>query len=178
MEKPYLTSNLKIDEDALKKTFICKLNELYLILLSLTQCLPLIAKATNFGDLENVIEQLLSEVKIQIFRIDQIFVLFNIIPNDNNFLSVSKILQLLPHKYEYGQMDNLSKDLSIVFHLQKILAIQHNYFHILKSIANSLNNISIKQYLQYSCDECKDSKEMLDNVAKDYIESHIDGFLK
>lgn len=178
MEKPYLSGNLKLDEDALRKIFICNLNQIYLILLCLTECLPVIAKAACYGDLENVINELLQEVKMQLFRINDIFIQLDLPPNEKCPSATNKIWQMLVHQYEYEQMDNLSKDLSIVFHLQKILTIKENYFQTLKSIANSLNSINIKQHLQYSCDECRFNKETITLVAKEYMESSINTFLK
>jgi len=179
MEKPFLLNNLKLDEEALRKIFVFNLNQIHLILLYLTECLPLIAKATCYGDLENIInEEILSDVKVQLFRISDIFMQLNIVPNQNCPSKLNELLPNLNYKYEYEQMDSLSKDLSIVFYLQKLLSIKENHFQILKSIANSLNSINIKSYLQYNCDECKNNKEMLTLVAKDYIESNINTFLR
>lgn len=177
MEKPFLSGNLKLNEDALKKIFLYNLNQVYLILLRLSEVLPQIAKSTCFGDLENVIDQLLVEVKFQIIRVEDIFKQLNKVPMKKYSRDTEEILKLLTQKYEYEQIDNLSKDLSLVFHLQKVVLIMKNYFYILKSIDSSLNSLNIKQYLQYSYDEYEDNRTTFMLIAKEYMESNINNFL-
>ena len=178
MEKPFLSGNLKLNEDALKKIFLYNLNQIHPILLQLKNILPELAKATNFGDLQNVVDEFLLEVKSQTIRVDEIFKQLNEIPTERYSYTTKQLLQTLEHKHEYEQMDNLSKDLSLVFHLQKVVLIIKNYFHILKSIANSLNSLNIKQNLQYSYDECEDNQIMFTLLAKEYMESSINTFLR
>ena len=177
MEKLYLSGNIKVDEVSLKKIFIYKLNYIYLILDWLAENLPELAKAVAYGDLENAIEELTSEVKVQICRINEIFILLKEAPNKNNNPVTSELLQILTPDYTFETTDNLLRDLYFVFYLQKIIGIQKSYFYILKSISNTLNDINIKQYLQYSCDECDDNQIIFTLIAKEYMESTINTFL-
>ncbi|MVN22663.1 DUF892 family protein [Mucilaginibacter arboris] len=176
MEKPFLSGNLKLDEVSLRKVFLYNLNQIYPILNYLSGSLPEIAKSTYYGDLQYAIEELLSEVQVQIFRIKDIFIQLNEVPCKKCTHDTTKMLQILDYVDEHK--DNLSKDLSIVFYIQKVLSVQKNYFHILKSIANTLNSVNIKQYLQFSCDECKDNQTIFTLIAKEYMESTINSFLK
>jgi hypothetical protein len=177
MEKPFLLGNLKLDEAALRKIFIYNLNKIYPILLHLENHLPELAGTTCYGDLQNAILELTSEVNIQATRIDDIFLQLKEVPVRKVSPATNCVLQVLVPDSGYSYLDGLSKDLSLVFHLQKVLNIKKNYFYILKSIAGSFNNINIKQHLQYSCDECEDNQLIFKLIAKEYMESSINPFL-
>ncbi len=177
MEKPFLSGNLKLDEASLRKIFIYNLNKIFPILLYLKNTLPSMAHYSFYGDLQNVIEELLSEVHVQIERVNDIFTELKEVPVEENDPVNIKLLQILTCNNDYEPMDNLSKDLSLVFYLQRIIAIKTNYFYILKSISNSFNSINIKQHLQYSCDECKENKLLFRLIAKEYMETSINNFL-
>lgn len=177
MEKPFLSGNLKLDEASLKKIFIYNLNQIFPILLYLKHTLPLMEKYIFFGDLQNVIDELLSEVQVQVNRVNEIFIELKEVPYEENDKVNIKLLQILAYNNESEPCDNLSKDLSLVFYLQRIIAIKTNYFYILKSISNSFNSINIKQHLQYSCDECKENKLLFRLIAKEYMETSINNFL-
>ncbi len=176
MEKPFLSGNLKLDEASLKRIFIYNLNQVYPVLLHLADSLPILAKSIFYGDLHNAAEELLSEVKVQLDRVDAIFVHLKEVPKNSN--TPNDKIQFLTFDNEDELLDGLSKDLALVFYLQKIIAVKKNYFHILKSIGNSLNDINIKQYLQYSCDECEENQMIFRLIAKEYMESTINKFLQ
>ncbi|RYE37036.1 MAG: DUF892 family protein [Sphingobacteriaceae bacterium] len=177
MEKPYLNNDIKLDEQALRKIFLYNLNKIYPVLLHLTYQLPCLADESCFGDLENALTELFMEVKLHVARINAIFDELKEVPKTEKSISVNKILEaLLPDKGEYS-FDNLSKDLHLVFHVQKILNIKRNYYSILKSIAGSLNNIDIKQHLQYNYDECESNQIMFKLIAKEYMDTSINTFL-
>ncbi|RYY07308.1 MAG: DUF892 family protein [Sphingobacteriaceae bacterium] len=176
MDKPYLNGTIKLDELALRKTFIYNLNKINPILTQLTLQLPHLAKASYYGDLQNAITELLAEVKVQVNRIEIIFKELRVIPDQKISLVLSYTLKsLLADKNDLT--DNLSKDLYLVFHIQKLLSIKKSYYSVLKSIAGSLNNIDIKQCLQYNHDECEDNQVIFKLIAKEYMESSINHFL-
>ncbi|RYY07435.1 MAG: hypothetical protein EOP43_03280 [Sphingobacteriaceae bacterium] len=177
MEKPYLSGNLKLDESSLRKIFSYNLNQTYSILLHIEDQLPKLAKVVYYGDLHNVVEELLSDVKIQINRLDEIFFHLKEVPTEKNNPNFSEKFQFITPEYEYEPVDNLLRDLSYVLYLQKIIGIKTNCFFILKSIAHPLNNINVKQCLLYNFDNCKDNQLMIRLVAKEYMESNINNFL-
>ncbi len=177
VEKPFLYGNIKLDEAALRTAFLYNLNKIHPILLHLVDHLPDLANETCYGDLQNAIQELLSEVVIHLNRINTIFLQLKAVPDSKKNLMLIRVLEvLLPDKDEQ-LLDHLSKDLFLVFHIQKILNIKRNYFYILKSISGSLNNIDIKKYLQYCYDECEDNLLMFRLIAKEYMESSINTFL-
>ncbi|RYE35279.1 MAG: DUF892 family protein [Sphingobacteriaceae bacterium] len=177
MEKPYLNNNTKLDEQALQKAFIYNLNKIHPVLLHLSTHLPCLADKSCYGDLENAITELSAEVKVHVTRLNIIFEILSTTPSNKNSSVIIRTLNvLLPDKNDY-LLDNLSKDLNLVFHIQKILSIKKYYYAILKSIAGSLNNIGIKQYLQYNCDDCESNQNMFKLIAKEYMDSSIDQFL-
>ena len=178
MEKPFLSGSIKVDEESLKKIFIFNLNQTYSILLYLGDYLPILAKAACYGDLENVIEEFLSEVNIQSHRISDIFILLKEVPVEKNNFAVQKLLPFLVTEDADKAVDGLLKDLSLVFYLQRVVALKHSYFFILKSISNSLNNTNIKQYLQYNFKECEENQVLFKLIAKEYKESSINVFLQ
>jgi ferritin-like metal-binding protein YciE len=178
MEKPYLSGSIKLDELSLQKVFLYNLNQTHSILLHLAEHLPKLSAAIYYGDLQNAVEELSAEVKVQINRINDIYLLIKEVPVSNNRFNTSKLLPHLTPNYEYEPNDHLLKDLAFVFYLQGVVGIKINYFSILKSIANTLNNINIKQYLQYCFDECEDNQLILKLIAKEYMESTINVFLQ
>lgn len=177
IEKPFLCGNIKLDEAALQNAFIYNLNQIHPVLLHLIDHLPALANATCYGDLQNAIQELLSEVVIHLNRINTIFLQLKTVPENKKSLMLVRVLEVLLPDEEEQLPDNLSKDLFLVFHIQKILNVKKNYFYILKSIAGSLNNIDIKMYLQYCCDECEANQLTFKLIAKEYMESSINTFL-
>lgn len=177
IEKPFLYGNIKLDETALRSAFLYNLNKIHPVLQHLVEHLPGLANETCYGDLQNAIQELLSEVIIHLNRINTIFSQLKTVPDNKKSLAQTRILEiLLPDREEYLS-DHLSKDLFLVFHIQKVLNIKRNYFYILKSISSSLNNIDIKKYLQHCYDECEDNQLMFRLIAKEYMESSINTFL-
>ncbi|MGI4020450.1 MAG: DUF892 family protein [Janthinobacterium lividum] len=177
MEKPYLSGNLKLDESSLKKIFLHNLNQTYSVLLHIADHLPKLAKVVYYGDLQNVVEELLSEVKVQINRLNEVFFHLKEVPAEKDNFHATKEFQFLTPEYEYEPADNLLKDLSFVLYLQRVIGIKVNCFYILKSIAHPLNNTNIKQSLMYSFDECSENLLMVRLIAKEYMESNINNFL-
>lgn len=177
MEKPFLCGNIKLDEAALRRAFLYNLNKIHPVLLHLVDHLPGLADESCYGDLQNAIQELLAEVIIHLKRINTIFLQLKTVPENKKSLLLIRVLEILLPDDEQLPDDHLSKDLFLVFHIQKILNIKKNYFHILKSIAGSLNNIDIKKYLQYCCDECEDNQLIFKLIAKEYMESSINTFL-
>lgn len=177
MEKPYLSGNLKLDEPSLKKIFSSNLNQTYSVLLHIAEQLPELAKVVYYGDLHNVVEELLSEVKVQIDRLNEVFFYLKEVPAEKTNFDATKELQFLTPEYGYEPADNLLGDLSHVLYLQKIIGIKISYFYILKSIAHPLNNTNIKQCLLHSFNECLENQLMVRLVAKEYMESNINNFL-
>lgn len=177
MEKPYLNGTIKLDESALQKAFVYNLNKINPVLLQLDEQLPCMAEESCYGDLQNAITELSTEVKNQINRVDTIFKKLRVIPNGKICTNMDfRLRALFPDKNNY-LLDNLSKDLYLVFHIQEILSIKRNYYSILRSIAGSLNSIDINQYLQYSYDECEDNQNVFKMIAKEYMESSINTYL-
>ena len=177
MKKPYLDNHTKLDEPALQRAFIYNLNKIHPLLIKFKNQLSYLADESCYGDLENAIQELSAEVASHVARIDIIFNTLHKNPDMQHSISTQSILSVLvPDENSYLQ-DNLSKDLSLVFYIQKILSVKKFYYSTLKSIAGSLNNIDIKQYLQYSYDECESNQTMFKLIAKEYMESSINPFL-
>lgn len=177
MEKPYLSGNLKLDESSLKTIFLHNLNQTYSVLLHIADQLPKLTKVVYYGDLHNVVEELLLEVKVQINRLNEVFFHLKETPAEKNNFDNTQELKFLTPEYNYEPTNNLLRDLSFVLYLQRIVGVKINCFSILKSIAHSLNNINIKQCLLYNFDECTENQLMLRLIAKEYMESNINNFL-
>lgn len=177
MEKPFLLNNYKLDEASLKKVFLHNLNELYPILLNLSAVLPQFALATCFGDLQNVIEELLFELEIQIDRVDEVFLSLKEVPLCCKNLSENYVLQNPIPDLENDLMTDLTKDLLLIFAIQKNIAVKTNYFNILKSIANSLNDINIKENIQHCYNECEENTLLFKLIAKEYSENNINSYI-
>lgn len=176
MDKPYLSANTKLDESALEKLLLDNLNNTYCFLLQFEQVLPDLAKDACFGDLENAIDELLTEVKLQISRLLEIFNQLGAKPNNENN-DIEQSLSNYNTIFLDESKDNLLTDLSIVFFLKRILSIEKSYFSTLKLILGSLNDIHTKQSVQYCLDECEDNLIIFVLIAKEYMESNINNFL-
>lgn len=177
MEKPFLCGNLQLNETSLNRIFLANLNQIYFILQSLTQSLPVLAAETCYGDLHFVVEELLSEVHEQIGCVEIIFLQLKEAPAKKSGTPVNIGLQAITQNQEDENQHNLSNDLALVFQLQQTLVVKNHYFHLLKSISNSLNNIIIKENIQYCFDQCAENQVIFQLVAKEYIESRVNIFL-
>ncbi len=176
MEKPFLCGNLKLNEQSLKQVFVFNLNQVYAVLKSLTQSLPILAGKTCYGDLQNVIEELLSEVYQQLGYVETIYWQLNKVPTATEGFQPVPISEIKICPVDENQTD-LSHDLSLVFHLQQVLVIKKYYFQTLKLISNSLNDIIIKENIQYCYNQCADNQTIFKLVTKEYMESSINAFL-
>lgn len=177
MEKPFLLGSNKLDETALRKIFLYNLNQAYLVLLQLAGGLPKLAEETHFGDLQNVVEGFLSEVKAQVSRVNDIFALLKEVPVVQGGPGFDGLLKTLVPDYGYEPSDGLLKDLSFIFYLQRVVVIKKGYFYMLISVAAPLNIAGVKQLLQYCCDDCEDNQVVLRLIAKEYMQSTINNFL-
>ncbi|MEX8547154.1 MAG: DUF892 family protein [Mucilaginibacter sp.] len=177
MEKPFLCGNLQLNENSLNKVFLFNLNQIYSILQSLTQSLPVLADKTCFGDLHFVVEELLSEVFEQIGHIETVFLQLKEVPAKIGSPTANDILKLAIGYHEDENQHKLSNDLALVFHLQQILVVKCHYFQLLKSIANSLNDITVKENIQYCFDQCAENQTLFKLIAKEYMESRVNVFL-
>ncbi len=177
MEKPFLCGNLQLNENSLNRVFLFNLNQIYSILQSLTQSLPILAEKTYYGDLQNVVEELLSEVYEQAGHVETIFLQLKEVPIKHCSPTANDIFQLANYYHEDENQHKLSNDLALVFHLQQILVVKCHYFHLLKSIANSLNDITVKENIQYCFDQCAENQTLFKLIAKEYMESRVNVFL-
>jgi hypothetical protein len=177
MEKPFLCGNLKLNEQSLKQVFLFNLNQIYSVLKDLTHSLPVLADQTCYGDLQNVIEELLSEVYQQLGYVEVIYWQLNEVPTENDGFRPKAISEINICPVDEGDQQSLSSDLSLVFHLQQVLVVKNYYFQMLKSISNSLNDVIIKENIQYCYDQCADNQTVFKLIAKEYMESRINAFL-
>lgn len=177
MEKPFLCGNLKLNESSLKEVFLFNLNQIYSVLKNLTLSLPVLADKTCYGDLQNVIEELLSEVYEQLDYVEVIYLQLKEEPAESTSFDPSHIFEIKICAVNDETQNELSNDLSLVFHLQQVLVIKNYYFQLLKSISNSLNDLIIKENIQYCYDQCTDNQIVFKLLAKEYMESRINAFL-
>jgi len=149
--------------------FINHLNRIYCAKSHLQKCLPEMREHANFGDLTHAITETLVDVEKQISRMDEIYSILGVKPGFEDCLGVIGLIEDTFSAISQEMDDPEMSDLSILFYLQNIEAIEMASFKMLNLAAPRLDQKEIKQLLKENFDEAKEDLLLLQEITSKYL---------
>jgi len=150
--------------------FTNHLNRIYCAKSHLQERLPAIREHAHFTDLTNAITETLVDVEKQISRMDEIYAILDVKPGFEDCLGVIGLIEDAFSAISQEADDPEMSDLSILFYLQNIEAIEMASFKMLNLAAPKLGNKNIKQLLKENFDEAQDDLALLQQITSKYLQ--------
>lgn len=161
--------HLKMDQESIKRVFLLQLSNIFCIKSYLVENLPKMAKDASFNDLKLAILESISDIKIQILRMEQIYVIIGEKYSPHQCIGVKALTQEAFTAINKIGMSGLEKDLGMLIHLNTLESIEIICFNSLHTLAKSLPQDDLSTLLKQNLDMAKDSKELYELITKEYI---------
>ncbi len=161
--------NQKMDEESLKKVFLMQLSNIYSIKTYLVANLPFMANSASFKDLKLAIMENITDINLQLLRMDVIYKLIGEQYNPRQCLGVRALTMEAYVASKSPGMTNLETDLYMLYHLNVLHGLEISCFSSLRDIAQSIIPNELTQLLKQNLDIAKDNKELCDMITKEYI---------
>jgi ferritin-like metal-binding protein YciE len=150
--------------------FINHLNRIYCAKSHLQKNLPEMREHAHFSDLINAITETLIDVEKQISRMDEIYAILDVRPGFEDCLGVIGLIDDTFSVISQEIDDPEMSDLSILFYLQNIEAIEMASFKMLNLAAPKLGHKDIKQLLKENFDEAQEDLVLLQEITSKYLQ--------
>ncbi len=153
----------------LKRFFSNRLNRIHCAKSHLQKRLPEHKNYAHFSDLSNAITETLTDVKDQLSKVDQIFILLDEKPGFEYCKGVIGLMEDAFSAIQQQEADPEMRDLSILFYLENIEGIEMASFKMLKLAAPVIDQKEIKQLLQENFDVAKEDLALLRLITSHYF---------
>lgn len=159
----------KLSKNTLLKFFAGHLDRIYCGKQHLVESLPALINHTHFRDLKLAISELHDDVRKQMVRMKEIYVLLNLEQSEAGCIGMTTLLQEMFEGINTNKGDKPLCDLSLVFYLQNIESIETTSFQMLRVAAVKLKNEAVSQLLKESFDEAKEDRELLIQIGEQFL---------
>ncbi|WP_461451416.1 DUF892 family protein [Mucilaginibacter sp.] len=161
-------SQIQLNKDELKQVFIHNLNRLYFGKRYLNDHLEELVKIASFNDLQLGLNEFWDDVKNQIIRMDEIFMLADEKPSDRE---CNPIMSLVKQNFCLDEKDGLAinKDMDLILYVQLLEHVNITAYRMLKNIAIHLKWKDVTQLLVECFDESVDADHLFDLISKQYM---------
>ena len=163
------TAPKPLNSPLLNKVFIHNLNRIYFAKCYLNKKMEHLIEMASFKTLQLGMHEFWADVKKQIKRMEEIYVLIDEMPSDKDCNPIKAIIKdefCLEDKHELSILN----DMDIIMYMQMLEHINMTSYRLLKTVASELKNSEIKQLLIECFDECVDNDHLFMLIAKEYIE--------
>ncbi len=157
--------------DKLRRFFVSHLNRIYCAKLHLVKRLPELADIANFTDLRLAISETTDEVHKQIERMHEIYQIFDEEIAIESHRGVTGLVEDAFIAVEQMGDEPELRDMSILFYMQNIEAVEMTCFQALQLAAVKLKNQQVTQLLKENYDAAKADRSLLMMVSAKYITS-------
>lgn len=158
-----------ISQEKLLNYFIDHLDRIYCAKLHLIGQLPLMAEYAAFADLRNAILETCDDIKKQILRMDEIYVILEAGYSSKNCATASGLMEDAFKAIAEKNDDAILRDLSILFYMQNVESIEVSSFKVLQMAAVMLKNKQISQLMQENFDEAREDRKLLLLINAKYL---------
>ncbi len=161
--------HLKLDEASLKKVFLLQLGNILSIKKYLADNLPGIAGQASFKDLEYAILESVDDIKLQILRMEQLFVIMKEAYEPQKCLGIRMLMTEGYAHVKSPGLTGLESDMMLLYHLNAVESLEISCFKFLHDIATSLPNGDLARLLKENVDSAKDNKALYEMIAREYL---------
>jgi len=163
------TAQYTLNPEKVKRFFADHLNRIYCAKSHLQKRLPEMRTFAHFTDLIHAITETLVDVEQQISRMDEIYDLLGTKPAAESCEGVLGLIEDAFNAIHHGDDDPQTRDLSILFYLQNIEAIEIASFKMLKLAAPKLERKEVKQLLKENFDAATEDLALLQVISARYF---------
>jgi ferritin-like metal-binding protein YciE len=157
-----------VNTPVLNKVFIHNLNRIYFAKCYLNQKMPHLIELASFVALQQAMHEFWGDVKKQIVRMEEIYVIIDEMPSDKNCNPIKAII-----KDEFCLTDkndlSILNDMDVIMYMQMLEHINITSYRLLKTVSATLKNKEIEQLLIECFDESIDNDHLFVLIAKEYI---------
>jgi len=153
----------------LLKFFSGHLNRIYCGKQHVIDSLTLLADKAHFSDLKLAIIELHDDVRKQIDRMDEIYMLLQLERSNEGCVGMIALLQEMFDGIDTSKSEKPLCDLSLMFYLQNIESIEATSFQMLRLTATKLEDDRVDQLLRESFDEAKEDRGLLLQISKKFM---------
>ena len=157
-----------LDTPLLKQVFVHNLNRIYFGKCYLNNHLDHLLHIASFTALQQAIQEFWDDVKKQITRMEEIYLIIGEEPSDKNCNPIKSIIRDEFCLDEKPDMPILS-DMDLIMYLQLLEHLNINYCRMLIMVAKLLKYDSIKQLLTECFDESIDNDQLFLLISKEYL---------
>jgi ferritin-like metal-binding protein YciE len=164
-----MAEQINLDKTDLIEFFIHHLNKVYSAKTHLLKRLPEILYEAHFSDLEEAIFETIKIVENQRIRMGTIY---EIMGAERNEGSISGLTGLIDDSFEEikSHQDNSElRDMSIMFYMTNIEAMEMASFQILQLLAVKIGKEKIKTLIKENFDEAQADKALLLLITTKYL---------
>lgn len=169
MDNHTVKSVTQLEPAKLKRFFLDHLDRIYCAKSHMVVSFSGIAKQAHFSDLCLAIMETVDDVKRQICRMDEIYLLLGAQCNNSSCGGMVGMLAEAVTAINEINNDVLMRDMAILFYLQNIESIETASFQVLQIIAKKFNNPQVSQLLKENFDEADDDRGLLLMITRKYV---------
>ncbi|MFC4143551.1 DUF892 family protein [Pedobacter mendelii] len=149
--------------------FTNHLDRIYSAKVHMVNRLPSLVGKINDPDLSMGISQTISNVENQISRMDSIYELLNTLPPKESLPGLKGLIEEAFLAIETQDIDEMVRDLSVLFYLQNIENVEAASFQLLQMAGVKLKNTDISRLLLQNYEEAKKNRTLLLLISTKYI---------
>lgn len=153
----------------LETFFISHLNRIYCAKSQLVDKLPLLNSRANFLDLRQAIEETIEDVRQQIGRMKEIYIMLDSFYQPESCVGLTGILDEAFQSIGIPGESAALRDLSILFYMLNIESIETASFKTLLQVADRLEQPGIAQLLAECYDESQEDKKLFRQITENYL---------
>jgi len=153
----------------LRRFFISHLNRIYCAKNQLVDKLPLLGARAHFLDLRQAVDETIDAVRLQIQRMNRIYILMDDLYRVESCVGLTGILDEAFQSVGVPGDSPALRDLSILFYMQNIESIESASFHVLLRVVARLQRPDIMQLLRECYDEAREDKALFKAITKNYL---------
>ncbi|MEN0052608.1 MAG: DUF892 family protein [Mucilaginibacter sp.] len=157
-----------LDNNLLKQVFVHNLNRLYFGKCYLNTHLENLLRFASFTALQQAVQEFWDDIKKQITRMEEIYLLINETPSDKNCNPIKSIIRDEFCLDEKQSMPILT-DMDLIMYLQLLEHINITSCRMLIMVAKLLKYDDIRQLLTECFDESIDNDQLFLIISKEYL---------
>jgi ferritin-like metal-binding protein YciE len=166
-----MTQEINLDKGDLINFFIHHLNKIYSAKTHLLKRLPEILYEVHFSDLEEGIFETIKVVENQRERMQTVYDLMGAEVNDGNYNGLLGLIDDSFADIKSHSTNHELRDMSILFYMSNIEAMEMASFQVLQLLAVKLKNEEIKKLIKENYDDAQADKTLLLLITTKYLAS-------
>jgi len=157
------------ETNGLREVFIQELKDLYYVEKALVKELPNLASAATSVELVSAISNHHSETKNQVARLDQIFDMMGISPEEKKCNAMNGLLEEADSGIAATTEGTKVRDVVLITCAQKVEHYEIATYGTLRTIAQVLNMPAVEKLLEETLEEEKNADLLLSSIAQGFV---------